>query len=142
MMKFAGLLGLLFFVSNGFAQKTKEHKFEGIKIGDIKVSVELAKEYFVDLYINPDTISARELIMNKGPFQPSKVRWSGRKKTIIETIYKCDDWQEKGARSKQSLVNLIKLEGPVFWSTRTFYVLPREPSAIDFAHWMKSRKKK
>lgn len=112
-----------------------------IKIGDIEIPEKMAKEYFLDLYTKPDTVNAGDLIMNKGWFSPSKVIWSERKKRIIKIIYNCSDWKEKGHPNEESFIRRIKGEGGFDLGIleRIFCIIPREPSASDFAKWMRKR---
>lgn len=110
-----------------------------IKIGDIEISDAIAKEYFLDLYAKPDTIPYRYLVINKEPYRSGEEIWSERKKKVQKTIYKCSDWKELGYSSKKEFIWLIKGKDGPGRSERIFYILPREPSASDFAKWFRKR---
>lgn len=87
---------------------------QNIKIGDIEISDQMAKEYFLDCYTHPDTIQSRQ--------------------------FKEGDWFDQKMKKRISTYHPSRKAGDSIKITATdsfnfFIIVPREPSAADFRDW-------
>lgn len=109
-----------------------------IKIGDIEVSNEVAKEYFLDCRLNPDTVWLGNV-------------WDEKENTYRDFItshalYEVKDpVSEKNIRDFE-LAHPTKIghthNGGLYYATECYageymrgYAIPRNPTAEDFAKW-------
>lgn len=102
---------------------------EYIKIGDIEVPTKMAGEYFANLYTEPDTIPNQIFVDGD---------WFSRR--ISRQIGTCC-WI-----GEESGFEIVDKDTTGFLATGTSYfsyIVPREPSASDFAKWfLKTQKQK
>lgn len=85
---------------------------QGIKIGDIEIPIEMAKEYFLDCYANPDTINVFTYLGVNRYVTSDKETMHKIGKLKMRAIRKKGDWE---------------------------YIIPRKPTASDFAKWFRKR---
>jgi len=118
---------------------------QGIKIGDIEIPVDIAKEYFVDLYIHPDTVRYTESYNSvKGHTLKKKAiaEWYGDR--FGKVVYR-----PKGISNQTwhfmriDTTKFVTPEGhydPLHNRIYNYYAFPRKPTASDFAKWFRKRK--
>jgi len=106
-----------------------------IKIGDIQITERIAKEYFLDCYLNPDTVRIYAFEGLKFKSEPDWYDDYGNRYYNLESIKKKFPMGEvyvtyKSVRKK--------------WRDRLWlaYLKARTPSESDFAEWFRKREVK
>lgn len=96
-----------------------------IKIGDITVSRALAREYFLDCQTHPDTVT--------NPYE--KNYWIVDDSATVGATYSEKEAAMRDAEDERlTRVALGVFRGKDY---RKRYVVPRTPSAADFAKWLR-----
>lgn len=97
-----------------------------VKIGEIEISMEVAKEYFLDCYLIPDTVTNR--FESRGSVLNEEIM-------ISDPMFgdKFNDLKIEAKRLENISLSKFRKDGDM----RTYYVVPRIPTAQDFVKWMK-----
>ncbi len=100
-----------------------------IKIGDMEITEAIAKEYFLDCYVNPDTVRVYRKSSSYGN-EPRFYDDLGNRYFNRETI------------KKKYLRGLAKQRTKHEWrrGLEGIYLKTRTPSADDFAEWFRRKK--